>query len=151
VICGQQTTDGDTAQVGPELAEFLDLPHAANVCGLPAISATGLRAEMNLPEQIQLVDIPFPCLISVEKGIFSPRLPSYRIKQATRQYAIRTLTLDDLPDTDPDRYGLNGSPTRVMRIFPPEARMESETWTGSAEELAGRLHGLFLRKKVIDY
>ena len=150
IICGAQTTDGDTAQVGPELAEFLDIPHAANVSRITAIHTTGLVVEMNLPEQIQVVEIDFPGLICVEKGIYTPRLPSYRIKQATRTQTIRRLTLDDLPDTAPEHYGLNGSPTRVVRIFPPETQCESETWRGPADEVAGKLQELLLRKKVIS-
>jgi electron transfer flavoprotein beta subunit len=53
--------------------------------------------------------------------------------------AVRRMTLADFPDTDPDHYGLNGSPTNVVRIFPPEHHVTRETWEGSAGELAGRL------------
>lgn len=149
VLCGQQTTDGDTAQVGAELAEFLDIPHAANVCALREVTNAGLLVEMDLPAQVLTVDIPFPCLLTVEKGIFTPRLPSYKIKQATREQPIRTLTLADLADADPTHYGLNGSPTRVMRVFPPDTRSDNETWNGPPDALAQQLTDLLRRKKVI--
>ena len=150
ILCGKQTTDGDTAQVGPELAEFLGLPHAANVRKIVEVKADGLIVEMDLPEQVQVVELSFPCLITVEKGIYEPRLPSYRLKLATKQKAIRILKLQDLEDAQPERYGLNGSPTRVMRVFPPESNMVNETWTGDADELAGQLLGLLAQKKLIE-
>ncbi len=149
VLCGQQTTDGDTAQVGAELAEFLDLPHAANVRALADITATGVTAEMDLPAHVLTIDIPFPCLLTVEKGIVTPRLPSFKIKQATRTQPIRTLTLDELADSDPAHYGLNGSPTRVQRIFPPEMHHDNVTWNGPPDELAHKLTDLLRQKKML--
>ena len=138
-ICGKQTTDGDTAQVGSELAEFLGLPHATGLLRLREITETSLTADLDLPLQIETVRIPFPCLVTVEKGIFEPRLPSFRRKLATADRPIKKLTLDDLEDRNPKHYGLNGSPTQVQRIFPPENHRSQEHWNGAPEELAGRL------------
>jgi len=59
------------------------------------------------------------------------------------------MTLADLPDTDPNRYGLNGSPTNVVRIFPPEHDVTRETWEGSSSELAGRLCGYLRDAKFL--
>lgn len=150
ILCGKQTTDGDTAQVGPELAEFLQIPHIANVRRIVTVGEHSLTAEVDLPDQIQTVEIPYPCLISVEKGIFQPRLPSYKLKQLTRERAVKTLTLKDLSDTDEKNYGLNGSPTRVVRIFPPEANTHNETWQNSGAELAERLFDLLAEKKLLS-
>ncbi|MBQ6473481.1 MAG: electron transfer flavoprotein subunit beta/FixA family protein [Victivallales bacterium] len=139
IICGKQTTDGDTAQVGSELAEFLGLPHATGVLRLLEVTDEGLTADLDLPLQIETVRIPFPCLLTVEKGIFEPRLPSFKRKLATADRPIRILTLDDLADREPKHYGLNGSPTQVQRIFPPENHRSQERWEGDADELAERL------------
>ena len=139
IICGKQTTDGDTAQVGAELAEFLGIPHVTNVCKIHGIEAETLEADLDQPLSIATAKIPFPCLITVEKGIFEPRLPSYKRKKETADRQIRILTLDDLPDKDPAHYGLNGSPTQVKRIFPPENSNTREMWEGDADELSGRL------------
>ena len=139
IICGKQTTDGDTAQVGSELAEFLGIPHATGLLRLHEVTETGLTADLDLPLQIETVRIPFPCLVTVEKGIFEPRLPSYRKKLATADRPIKKLTLDDLSDHEPKHYGLNGSPTQVQRIFPPENHRSQEHWNGEPETLAERL------------
>jgi electron transfer flavoprotein beta subunit len=149
IVCGKQTTDGDTAQVGAELAEFLDIPHVTNVRKIIAVKEDGIVVEMDLPEQVQVVALRFPCLITVEKGIAEPRLPSFRRKLATREKVIEKLGLNDLEIQDETHYGLNGSPTRVMRVFPPESQVQSETWTGSGAELADKLVNMLDQKKLL--
>ena len=139
IICGKQTTDGDTAQVGSELAEFLDIPHVTSVCKVHGIDTDGITVDLDLPLHIQTAKVKFPCLITVEKGIFEPRLPSYKLKLATADREIKVLTLDDLTDKDPAHYGLNGSPTQVKRIFPPEHSTTREMWDGESDELSSRL------------
>ncbi|MBQ7179645.1 MAG: electron transfer flavoprotein subunit beta/FixA family protein [Victivallales bacterium] len=139
IICGKQTTDGDTAQVGSELAEFLGIPHATGVLRLRECTETGIEADLDLPLQIETVHIPYPCLVTVEKGIYEPRLPSFKKKLATADRPIRKLTLDDLEDHDAKHYGLNGSPTQVQRIFPPENHRSQERWEGNPSEIAERL------------
>ena len=139
IICGQQTTDGDTAQVGPEIAEFLNIPHATNISAIPECQARAVTVQVDLPATEETIRLPLPCLLSVNKGIHTPRLPSFKRKKETRGVAVRRMTLADFPDPDPDHYGLNGSPTNVVRIFPPEHHVTRETWEGSSGELAGRL------------
>lgn len=139
IICGKQTTDGDTAQVGSELAEFLNIPHVTSVCKVHGLEPDGITVDLDFPLHIQTAKVNFPCLITVEKGIFEPRLPSYKLKLATADREIKVLTLDDLTDKDPAHYGLNGSPTQVKRIFPPEHSTTREMWDGEADELTNRL------------
>ena len=119
IVCGRQTTDGDTAQVGPELAEWLGIPHVANVKSVDRVEAGAISVTVDLPDREVAQRVPFPCLITVEKGVFEPRLPSYRLSKATADRPVVRLGLADLDDTDPRHYGLNGSPTQVRRIFPP--------------------------------
>lgn len=149
ILCGQQTTDGDTAQVGPEIAEFLNVPHATNVTAIPDFSGGTLTAQVDLPTTEETIRMPLPCLISVNKGIHTPRLPSFKLKKATRSRKVKVLTLDDLPDTNPANYGLNGSPTQVVRIFPPEHHVTRETWEGPCAELAGRLYRHLREEKFL--
>ena len=151
IICGKQTTDGDTAQVGAELAEFLNIPHVTSVSKLGKVTEKSITAELDLPLHTGTAEIAFPCLITVEKGIFEPRLPSYKRKLATRDREITVLTLDDMPDKDPKHYGLNGSPTQVKRIFPPENHHDRQLWEGEDEVLTGKLfeyleNGKFLQQ-----
>ena len=150
IICGKQTTDGDTAQVGPELAEFLQLPHLTGVCAISKITASSITADFDMPLSIQTAEVPFPLLITVDKGIFEPRLPSYKLKIATADRKITVLTLDDMLDKDPQHYGLNGSPTQVKRIFPPETNATHENWEGSGEELSQRLFAYLDKNKFLQ-
>ncbi len=148
ILCGRQTTDGDTAQVGAELAEFLGIPHLTNVTKLmDLMEGKKLDVEAEIPLHVVDVRMSLPCLLTVEKGIFEPRLPSFRRKLATADQKITCLTLDDLPDKDESHYGLNGSPTQVQKIFPPEVKTEKETWRGSSDELSGKLYGLLYEKR----
>ena len=150
IICGKQTTDGDTAQVGPELAEHLGIPHVTDVGRLGEIAAESITVDVELPTRFETVRLPYPCLLTVAKGIFEPRLPSYKLKLATAGREIKTLTLDDLPDKDPLHYGLNGSPTQVKRIFPPERHVDRETWDGSGPELAEKLFTYLETQKFLQ-
>ncbi|MBU1106637.1 MAG: electron transfer flavoprotein subunit beta/FixA family protein [Candidatus Riflebacteria bacterium] len=139
VICGRQTTDGDTGQVGPEIAEFLNIPHLAYVRHIVESDDKGMVVEMDMPETVEVVRVNYPCLITVEKGIFQPRLPSFKLKMATKERPIRRLTLADLPDSEPERYGLKGSPTQVIKVFPPKISSERETWQDSSEVLSEKI------------
>lgn len=146
IICGKQTTDGDTAQVGSEMSEFLNLPAAANVCKILDADEKGITVKIDLQTAVETSFIPFPCLISVDKDIFLPRLPSYLKMTASKDREIHTITFNDLPSKDEGRYGLSGSPTQVQRIFPPEVNDERMMLDGSADEIskkiAAKLHDL---------
>jgi electron transfer flavoprotein beta subunit len=139
IICGKQTTDGDTAQVGPEMAEYLGIPHIANVIKIVEVKDKSIVVEMDMPDTIEIVEVKFPCLITVEKDIFQPRLPSYRKKLETVDKEIGMISLKDFEDQNEKRYGLNGSPTQVERIFPPDVNTDREMWNGSPSELTVKI------------
>ena len=139
ILCGKQTTDGDTAQVGPEMAEYLDIPHIANVLKIIELKEKSIIVEMDMANTIEVVEVQYPCLLTVEKGIYQPRLPSYRKKLVTKDREIKMISLNDFEDKDEKKYGLNGSPTQVERIFPPDVNNDRETWTGSGEQLSFKI------------
>jgi len=140
IICGKQTTDGDTAQVGPEMAEYLGIAHVANVRKVLELKEGSIVVEMDMSNAVEIVEISYPCLITVEKDIFQPRLPSFKRKIATQNNTIRTLSLKDFEDQNEKKYGLNGSPTQVERIFPPESNNDREVWKGSTSEISERMY-----------
>ncbi len=150
VICGKQTTDGDTAQVGAEMAEWLGIPHVVNVKSIDAVAADSISVTVDLPDCTLSERIPYPCLMTVEKGIFEPRLPSYKLMKATEGREIAWLALSDLADSDPKHYGLNGSPTQVKRIFPPEAHVEHVNLEGSDVEKADALADILEKRKFLQ-
>ena len=139
IICGKMTTDGDTAQVGPEIAEYLSIPHVANVRKIHALKETSIVVEMNMAESVEIQEVLLPCLITVEKDICQPRLPSFKLKLKTVDRPIPRITFKDLEDQNEMHYGLNGSPTQVLKIFPPAANTTNETWEGNSEELSKKL------------
>lgn len=139
ILCGKQTTDGDTAQVGPEMAEYLEIPHIANVLKIIELKEKSVVVEMDMPNTLEIAEIKFPCLLTVEKDIFQPRLPSYKRKVSTKGREIQIITLNDFEDQDEKRYGLTGSPTQVERIFPPSVNNDRETWTGTGAQLSSKI------------
>ena len=126
IICGKQTTDGDTAQVGPAMSEHLGIPHVSWVTELIDVNEYAITFKQDLLDATATATMTYPCLITVEKDIFQPRLPSYRLKQDTSKKEINMITLDKLEVTDPDRYGLAGSATQVERIFEPTSNDKVE-------------------------
>jgi electron transfer flavoprotein beta subunit len=149
IICGKQTTDGDTAQVGPEMAEYLGIPHVANVRKIIELKENCIIVEMDMPDTIEIAEVKFPCLITVEKDIFQPRLPSYRRKLQTKDKEIGMISLKDFEDQNEKRYGLNGSPTQVERIFPPAVNTDREMWNGNSEELTEKIAGKLKSLKFV--
>ena len=139
VFAGRQAIDGDTAQVGAEIAEYLGIPHAANIEKIYSIDEESITVDMDMPETIEKIKIQYPCLITVDKGIFEPRLPSYKKKLTTKDREIKILSLNDFNDKEENNYGLNGSATQVERIFPPTVNTDREMWTGKSEELTDKI------------
>ncbi len=150
IVCGKQTTDGDTAQVGPALAEYLRIPHVAWVRDLLEVNLEGITLEMDMVNTVEVVRMQYPCLITVEKDIFQPRLPSYRKKLASAQREIKVLSFADFVDQDEDNYGLKGSATQVERIFNPQASGERELWQGNGAELGDKLLAKLVELKFIQ-
>ncbi|MCI6085426.1 MAG: electron transfer flavoprotein subunit beta/FixA family protein [Selenomonas sp.] len=149
ILCGLQTTDGDTAQVGPEVSETLGIPCVCNVSAIGAVKAGAITVMMDMPEDIEEVRVSFPCLLTVQKDIMQPRLPSYKLKKATEKRGIRMFTLQDMDDQDEHHYGLNGSPTQVQRIFPPTSDKVQQTLEGTNAEMADQLYRILRKKKFM--
>ena len=149
IICGKQTTDGDTAQVGPEMAEKLGIEHATNVVSIDGVTDESITVTFSLDDCYQTQKMRLPCLITIDKDAFTPRLPSYKVKKMCKGDEVTVYSAADLEGTDETKLGLKGSPTQVERIFPPEKNTEKEIFTGTAEELTKELFGLLESRKFI--
>ena len=149
IICGKQTTDGDTAQVGAEVAEYLEIPNISNVLSVDDYRDGKLYVTASLDEKIVTMSIALPCLISVDGDINTPRLPSYKIRKTLTDDSVRYLTFADFGDQNPDHYGLSGSATQVERIFPPEKVSQKVSIEGDADTQAQALFDLLGRKKML--
>lgn len=149
IICGRQTTDGDTAQVGPAIAEHLGMPHAAWVAEIIDADEKSIRVRQDLASVTQVSELPYPCLITVDKDMCVPRLPSYLLKRATADRPVRIMTFEDMPDQDLNKYGLSGSPTAVNRMFAPPEIEKQVYLEGNAEEKTNELYAILTGKKII--
>lgn len=149
IFCGKQTTDGDTAQVGAEVAEYLGIPNVSNVLSVDDIKDGKVYLTAGLDDKNVKLCIDMPCLISVDGDINTPRLPSYKIKKSLTDDAVSFLTFEDFDDQNPDNYGLTGSATQVERIFPPQKNDQKVNITGSSSEQTEQLFSILLDKKMI--
>ena len=149
IICGKQTTDGDTAQVGAEVAEYLGIPNVSNVLSVDDVCDGEVFVTASLDDKIVKESIKLPCLISVDGDINTPRLPSYKVKQTVTDDMVSFISFADFEDQDENHYGLNGSATQVERIFPPEKNTEKHSITGDAEAQADGIVELIRARKLI--
>ena len=149
ILCGKQTTDGDTAQVGPAIAEHLGIPHVTWVKEIREVTKEGITVLHNMEDTTASVRMRFPCLISVEKDIYTPRLPSYLNMKKTTDWPVTVLGLQDLPDADEAHYGLNGSPTQVERVFQPEHHVQQVLWNSRETDCAKELFSLLKSEKYL--
>jgi electron transfer flavoprotein beta subunit len=118
IVTGERATDGDTAQVGPGIAAWLDIPLATYVSKIDALEAGRIHLERLVEEGYQQLAVPLPCLITVVKAVASPRLPTLGGKIRSMELDIPILNTENM-ELDAGKLGLNGSPTRVVRIDTP--------------------------------
>lgn len=151
IFCGKQTTDGDTGQVGAEISQINNYNYVSNIISIEKVLNSSITAISNLDYVQYNVEIKFPCLLSVEKDIYTPRLPSLKRKFLIDniESIIRILTVNDLTDKDENKYGLKGSPTQVERIFPPNIQKQKEIICDSGEVLSKKLYQVLKDKKFI--
>jgi electron transfer flavoprotein beta subunit len=138
IICGKQASDGDTAQVGPGIATHMDLPQITYVRKIEELDANRIVAERLLETGYEVIESTLPCLLTVVKEINQPRLPSLKGKMAAKKAQIPVWTAKDL-GADPSQVGLDGSPTKVVKIFTPPARGGGEMIGGEPEQAVARL------------
>ena len=149
IICGKQTTDGDTAQVGAEMAEALGIPHVCYVDKIVEVKEHSIVVRANMENTFETMEIQYPCLITVDKGSVTPRLPSYNRSVQFKDHDYRFITFNDVEDQDETHYGLKGSPTQVERMFNPDRNTDKVVFDGSDDELAQKLKSILAEKKYL--
>jgi electron transfer flavoprotein beta subunit len=137
IICGKQAFDGDTAQVGPGIAEHLGVPQATYAVAV-ALDGGRLRAQRLLSGRFETLEMKLPGLVTADKHMNDPRHAGLKSVMRARKKEIATWTLEDL-GADPEWCGLSGSPTMVMAIFPPERSHKGERIEGEPHEAARQL------------
>ncbi|NLV62130.1 MAG: electron transfer flavoprotein subunit beta/FixA family protein [Clostridiaceae bacterium] len=148
IVCGKQATDGDTAQVGPSLAEKLGVPHTTNVRKIEEIKEGYIRCQRMTDDGFEVVEMPLPAVITVVKEINEPRLPSIKGKLKSKKYEVKIFNADDI-GADKSLCGLNGSPTQVIKTFTPVHDINGEIIEGTAGEQAKNLADKLLAMQFV--
>ncbi|MCM8761393.1 MAG: electron transfer flavoprotein subunit beta/FixA family protein [Candidatus Omnitrophica bacterium] len=138
ILCGKQASDGDTAQVGPGISTHLDIPQVTYVKKIEKIENGKAVVERMTEEGYDILETPMPCLFTVVKEINTPRMPSLKGMMRAKSAQIVKWTAADI-DCDPQSIGLDGSPTRVVRIFTPPPRKGGEIIKGDAAQVSQEL------------
>lgn len=148
IICGKQAIDGDTAQVGPEIAEFLDIPHISYIRKVVEVNPGGIVVQRLMDDGYDVVSSSLPVLLTVVRELNVPRLPSLKGKMAAKKAEIIRLAAVDLKVDEQD-LGLKGSPTQVRNIFAPEAKTNRTMLHGTPEEMVNKLVRELLESKCL--
>lgn len=132
IICGERATDGDTGQVGPGIASWLDIPVLSYVNKLEDITEDCCKVHRLIEEGEDVSSCGYPLLLTVVKEVSDPRLPTLRGKKRAKQQEIPVWDNEKLK-LDISLLGLKGSPTRVAKIFRPKVARECEKVTATDE------------------
>ncbi len=138
IICGKQAIDGDTAQVGPGLAMRLGIPYATCIQKIREAGDSAIVMERMMDDGYDVLKSGLPLLITVVKDINQPRVPSLKGKMKAKKAEIQMLSAEDI-GADQACIGLPGSPTQVVKVFPPEPRGERAILSGSVDEQVEQL------------
>lgn len=141
ILCGKMAVDGDTAQIGPELAGLFDMPCVTDVRELVAIERGRVTVRHATDAGIELVEVSLPAVLTVAKDIAQPRMPSIAGVRAAAGAPVAVLSAARV-QADPARSGLAGSPTQVVRSFVPERSDACEVLEGSVPQQAARIIAL---------
>ncbi len=153
IITGNMSVDGDTAQVGPQVAELLNIPHSSFVSKIEEFNTNNLVVTSELTDGIYLKQLEFPCLISVTKDINTPRLPSLKSKMKAKKTEIVRWKLEDLgSELDQNNFGLKGSPTQVKNIvIPPTTSRKGKLYDQEEHDQAlDDLAELIMKQRIME-
>ena len=137
VLFGKQAIDGDTAQVGPGVAEFLDIPQITFAIKIEA-EGDIVRVKRQLEESSEICETKMPAAVTVIKQINEPRLASLKGQMRSKKAVIPLWTAHDI-GAEEENIGLKGSPTQVVKIFTPPPRGNSEILEGEIDQIGEKL------------
>ena len=139
VFCGKQAIDGDTAQVGPEIAEYLGIPQVTYVAKIEIKDTKLLHVYREQDDYFEVVEVKIPVLLTAVKSLNEPRTGNvWGCLKALKKESIEVITAKGL-DVNFKRLGLIGSPTQVRNIFTPEQRGQGKIISGETAETAAKM------------
>jgi electron transfer flavoprotein beta subunit len=149
IFCGRQAIDGDTAQVGPELAEHLDLPQVTYVRKIISLDSKKAVVKRALEDGYEVIEVTLPAVLTAVKELNIPRYPT--TCGIINAFNVKTVTIwgIDQLDITGEHVGLNASPTKVKRTFTPAVKGDVKILTGSIKETVQTLLNELQAKHVI--
>jgi electron transfer flavoprotein alpha/beta subunit len=148
VLAGRQAIDGDTAQVGPQVAEFLKVPQVTYVREL-TVEGGKVRAKRAVEDGYEDIEATLPALLTITKEANAPRYPNAgAIISAYRERKVARWGVADI-NADPESLGLKGSPTQVKRSFSPPPKEPGQILKGAPPEAAKDLVAILRQKNII--
>ena len=151
VMCGRQAIDGDTAQVGPQMAEKLGLPQVTYAANIHKVG-NAITVKRMLEDGYMTIKVQTPCLLTCIKELNAPRYMSMDGIYAAYEKPLTTFdyeALKDDPLIDPATIGLKGSPTNIFKSFTPPAKGTGVMLQGDGKETCDKLAGLLADKHII--
>ena len=145
ILCGERATDGDTGQVGPGMAAWMDIPMSTFVSKIREVDGDRIRFERMVEEGIEVLSTPMPALLTVIKEVDPPRMPTLKQKLNSLKAEIPVWGPEDI-DAEPENLGLKGSPTRVVKIAQPKVTRKAEMVYALKVDEAGPA-----ARKVVDF
>jgi electron transfer flavoprotein alpha/beta subunit len=147
ILCGKQAIDGDTAQVGPEMAEHLGMTQVTYAASLE-IDGDKLTVQREQDEGYDVIATRLPAVVTIIKTLIEPRYPTVKGTMRANRAEIPVWAAADL-DVDPNAIGLNGSPTKVKRIFTPQRQTNGQIIEGEPKEAAAMLFEKLREAKIV--
>ena len=149
IFCGRQAIDGDTAQVGPQIAENLSIPQITYVNKVE-IEDKKVTARRKLEDGYSVIETELPVLLTVLGDLNQPRYPSIKriVDAFSSENMVKTWTANDF-EVDENKLGLDASPTQVYDTFVPTRDHEAEILEGSVEEKVQKLIDKLKEEKVV--
>lgn len=148
ILCGQMAIDGDTAQTGPEMAYHLNIPQ---ITFCESVDSDGQRVIVKklIEGGHQIMEADLPVLLTMTMPAdYAPKYPSFLAAHKAQEKPISVWTAAQI-GADLHKVGLEGSPTRVARIFPPAGRSKGEMISGTAEEMAAKFVEILKKESFI--
>ena len=150
IFCGKQAIDGDTGQVGPEMAQHLDYPQVTYATAVDYEDGQ-LKVRREVDEGWEIIGTSTPAIVTVNKTEREPRMATIRSRMAANRAVIEEIHCADIADMDMSRVGLKGSPTKVNRTFVPDRSKHGVIISGKpAEDSARELVSLLSEKHLIS-
>lgn len=148
IIAGRQAIDGDTAQVGPQTAERLNIPQVTYVDKVIEVTDQTITVRKSLEETEEIVEAKLPCLLTTLSGMNTPRYMNCNDIVDSFSKEVKMMCFADL-DIPVEKVGLKGSPTKVHRTFTKDVTAETQTYDIPAAEAAKLIATTLKEKQII--